>query len=471
MSWDTGSTKQQQSTQADALKAQVVDAVGPFSPFWRDRLKALGKTASQVSTLKGLATLPAVGERDVCADGDPAGAAALVLQAGESGWALHAEGPRLRMALTNRLLRPGSYRAVVEADTRPTSFVFAGLGLRWPVASTRSDLDVVARAGARLWQVLGLTRADVLVSGLALLPTASLQALQLGALGAGSPALFPGDGADDVAQALQLVPATVLALASESAATMLDDLDEAGASLASVKTVLLVGAPSDVERAEVHDALGRVGVRATVLGVHAPDGHRLLWGECPKGSGLHTYPDLELLNVVDPETGEATTGSGEVVLTQLGLRGSALVRWRTGDLGELATGPCPGCGRTVPRVMGTQRGALVPSLALRTGTRGVDLRGVAAALDGRADVADWRVVVGPSPRDGADELLVHVAARVGHDESDVAVAVARDVRNAAGLLPTQVVVVDVSALPTGPPLSRRVLVRRPFQGADAARAG
>ncbi|MCW2501639.1 MAG: hypothetical protein JWN87_3315, partial [Frankiales bacterium] len=365
MPWDRRTAKQQASAQAGALKTQVVDAVGPFSPFWRDRLKTLGTTPAKVATLEGVTGLAAVGERDVCVDGDPRGAAALVLQASESGWALHAEGPRLRKALLGRLVKPGSYRALVEADTRPTSFVLAGLGLRWPVASTRSDLDLVARAGARLWQVLGLTRNDVLVGALPLAPTASLQALQLAALGAGSPALFPGDTTDAVAAALALLPATVLALDSAVAATTLDDLDEAGAALGSVTTVLLVGAPSDDERAQVADALTRAGVTAAVLAVHAPDGHRLLWGECRQGGpGLHTYPDLELVQLVDPETGESGDGHGpeELVLTQLGLRGTALLRWRTADLADsVTTAPCPGCGRTVPRALGVRRRALVPA--------------------------------------------------------------------------------------------------------------
>lgn len=463
MPWDRRTAKQQAATQARALKTQLVDAVGPFSPFWRERLKALGTTAAKVATPQALSTLAAVGERDICAEGDPAGAAALVLQSGESGWALHTEGPRLRKALASRLMRPGSYRAVVEADTRPTSFVFAGLGLRWPVASTRSDLDVVARAGARLWQVLGLTRSDVLVCALPLAPTASLQALQLGAMGAGSPALFPGDDADDVAAALQLVPATVLALVAEDGARMVDDLDEAGAVFAVMTTVLLVGAPSDQERADVEAALARAGAKATVLAVHAPDGHRLLWGECRQGGlGLHTYPDLDLVQLVDPETGEAGDGQGsqEVVLTQLGLRGSALVRWRTADLADsLESAPCPACSRTVPRLVGVRRRALVPELELRSGLRDVDLRGIAAALVGRADVVDWRVVVGASTRRDASEVIVHVVPAASEDPTDVAVAVARDVRSAAGLLPTQVVVNEPGTLPDGERLSRRVHTR------------
>ncbi|MCW2614161.1 MAG: hypothetical protein JWN08_1155, partial [Frankiales bacterium] len=388
------------------------------------------------------------------------GAAALVLQAGESGYALHSDGPTLRRALGRRLAAPGSYRAVVEADTRPTSYVWAGQALRFPVASTRSDLDLVARAGARLWQVLGLTRADVVVSALPTEPTALVQGLSLAALGAGSPLLAPGP--DGAAEALRLVPATVLVVPAARAVEVVQDLDDLGAPLASVTTVLVAGAPSDGERAALVEALRAVGVTATVLAVHVPDGHRLVWGECrPSGgsSGLHTYPDLEVVELVDAETGEsAGAGASEVVVTQLGLFGSALLRWRTGDVAEaVTTDACPSCRRNVPRVVGVRRGALVPELALRTGTRSVDLRAVASALSGRPDVADWRIVLGRSGRDGADELLVHLSPPAGTDAAAVAVAVAKDVRLAAGLLPTQVVVADDGALPLGSGVTRRIL--------------
>ena len=465
--WDRRTTQQIAKQREAAVRTQVVDAVAPFSPYWRGRLKALGRTAAEVGTVAGLSKLPAVGERDVCPDGNPAGAAALVLQAGETGFALHAQGPVLRRALASRLAKPGSYRAVVEADTRPTSFVWGGLGLRFPIASTRSDLDVVARAGARLWQVLGLDRADVVVSGLPALPTAATQCLQLGALGAGSPLLAPGDDVDDLAAALRLVPATVLALPSATAAATLEDLDDAGAPLGALTTLLLVGAPYDDERAGVRAALTRIGVpdSCLVLAAHVPDGHRLMWAECRESAGrtgLHTYPDLELVQMVDPETGEdADKGVREVVVTQLGLRGTALLRWRTGDAADAVTeGACGSCGRTVPRVAGLRAASFVPLLELRTGTRAVDLRGVAAALVGRPDVLDWRIVLGPSARDGSDEVLVHVVPPETTDPADVAVAVARDVRAAAGLLPTQVVVAVDGVLPhEGVPLSKRVLSR------------
>ena len=467
--WDRRTSEQRTKQQEALVRAQVVDVIGPFSPWWRARLKALGQTATAAGSLEGLQRLPAAGERDVCPDGDPTGAAALVVQAGESGFALHAAGPVLRKALVNRLVRPGSYRAVVEADTRPTSFVWAGLGLRFPVASTRSDLDVIARAGARLWQVLGLRSADVVVSALPTVPTAATQALTLGALGAATPLLSPGDNPVAVEEALRLVPATVLALASSTAGATLAELVDAGAALSTLSTVLLVGAPYDDERAAVRDALTRAGVPQSclVLAAHVPDGHRLMWAECRQSAGrtgLHTYPDLEVVQLIDPETGEASSRTGspqEVVVTQLGLRGSALVRWRTGDVADsVQDAACSGCGRTVPRVTGLRAGALVPPQHLRAGVRAVDVRALAGALEGRADVTDWRVLLGPSTRDGADEVLVYVVPTAAADPAEVAVAVARDLRLAAGLLPTQVLLVADAELPhEGVALSRRVLLR------------
>lgn len=458
-SWDRRTPAALRKAREAAVRTQVVDAVAPFSPFWRARLTALGRPAASVASLSGLAGLPAAGERDVCPGGDPAGAAALVLQAGESGYALHAEGPRLRTALSRRLIAPGSYRATVEDDTRPTSFVWAGLGLRFPVASTRSDLDVVARSGARLWQVLGLTRADVVVSGLPTLPTALVQALSLAALGAGSPLLAPGPRVQAVADALALVPATVLVVPAAGAA-LLRALGDA--PLSSLTTVLVAGAPYDDEREQLRAALDERGLaQVAVLAVHVPDGHRLAWGECRASggtSGLHTYPDLEVLDVVDAETGEAATGPGELVLTQLGLRGTALLRWRTGDLvAGVQDAACPSCGRTVPRVTGTRRAALVPDVALRSGAAPIDLRAVASAVGGRSDVTDWRVVLGRSRRDDADELVVHVVPVDDEAAAEVAVGVARDVRVACGLLPTQVVVAEAADLPGGEGLTRRLL--------------
>ena len=105
---------------------------------------------------------------------------------------MHAAGPILRRALRLRLTHRDAYRRLVEIDTKPTSYVWSGLGFRYPLASTRGDLDVVARAGARLWEVLGLTAHDALLSAVPVAQTAEHIGLHFAAMASGAPAMFPG---------------------------------------------------------------------------------------------------------------------------------------------------------------------------------------------------------------------------------------------------------------------------------------
>ena len=156
--------------------------------------------------------------------------------------------------------------------------------------------------------------------------------------------------------------------------------------------------------------------------------------------------------------GMATTGGGEIVLTQLGLSGSALLRWRTGDVTGTAIDatPCPGCGRRVPRVTDVRPGALV---LVSDDGRTLDLRSVTGALAGRTDLADWRVAVGRRTRDDRVQVIVHFVP--SGDPAEAAVGAASDIREVAGLLPTQLVAAtpeDLVAL-SGDRLTPHVLVR------------
>src|SRR5689334_13401286 len=84
--WDRRTPDQQAKVRDAAIRRQLRDAVGPFSPFWRERFSALRVPAASISGAADLTKLPAVGERDVCPSGDPAEAARLVLQANEAGF-------------------------------------------------------------------------------------------------------------------------------------------------------------------------------------------------------------------------------------------------------------------------------------------------------------------------------------------------------------------------------------------------
>jgi phenylacetate-coenzyme A ligase PaaK-like adenylate-forming protein len=161
--------------------------------------------------------------------------------------------------------------------------------------------------------------------------------------------------------------------------------------------------------------------------------------------------------VIDPATGDASTTAGELVLTQLGMRGSALLRWRTGDLVSAVTAsPCPSCGRRVPRAEGLHRGALVTRFE---SGRAFDLRSVTRVLAARGDIRDWRLVVGRRNRDGVRSVVVHFEASNPYDPA-TPIGIATDVRHVTGSLPTQLVAAtrdELTAVGRGP-LSPRILL-------------
>src|SRR5690606_17812194 len=79
---------------------------------------------------------------------------------------------------------------------------------------------------------------------------------------------------------------------------------------------------------------GKVEVMATYGFTEA----KMAWPECPGGGlsgapGYHLSPDLGIIEIVDPETGNPVGAGepGEIVFTPLASRGSVVIRYRTGD--------------------------------------------------------------------------------------------------------------------------------------------
>lgn len=74
-------------------------------------------------------------------------------------------------------------------------------------------------------------------------------------------------------------------------------------------------------------------------------------GECEHACGLHVAEDHFLLEVIDPDTGEALPygQEGELVVTTLTKEAFPVIRYRTHDLTTLTAEPCA-CGRTLARM-------------------------------------------------------------------------------------------------------------------------
>jgi len=89
---------------------------------------------------------------------------------------------------------------------------------------------------------------------------------------------------------------------------------------------------------------------AQVLGTYASTEMATAFADCNSGCGGHLLPDLMIVEILD-DTGAAVAAgeAGEVVVTPLGIEGTPLLRYRTGDIAQLHVAPCA-CGRNTPRL-------------------------------------------------------------------------------------------------------------------------
>lgn len=158
-----------------------------------------------------------------------------------------------------------------------------------------------------------------------------------------------------------------------------------------------------------------------VISTYAFTEAKMAWPECAvepgaPSTGFHLYPDLGIVEVVDPETGipVAEGCPGELVYTPLDSRGSVVLRYRTGDLLEngLTWERCPGCGRQMPRLLGKiSRVSDVRRLRLDKikGTL-VNFNELEHVLDDIDQIGSWQIEIrkrNDDPLD-SDEIVVHV---------------------------------------------------------------
>ena len=464
MTWDRLDHRALTREQGRLLSEWLEREVRPFSVFWARRLA--GRTIASVADLR---TLDVVTEAEIASAGGPGNPDLLVLPT-EEGFKRHA-GTRDLLTAATEVGTSGAAgrRTALFRRYKPVHVHEAGVAQLLAVAYSRTDLDRLHLAGARLMEVLGLGADDSIVSAVPAGPSVRFWGLYHAALAARMTALHPRGAGQaplrPVMRALALLPATVLAVPVAEAADLLLELAGRSVAVPTLRTVLTVGPPpSQPLRVALAQAAQRLAGHAVrVQAVWAPEAARSLWGECrPVAAdpaeatyGLHTYPDMEVVEVRDLVTGGmAAEGTpGELVLTSMGWRGTALVRLATGSWTEglSTTTPCPACHRTVPRLApAASEGAWQPRVRTQAGSVArADLRGVYRVLTDetlqRWDVRDWSLravgdrlvfaVAGPRDRQHVLPLVIRLAEIVGAEVDalvDPALAAARPRIGTAG---------------------------------------
>lgn len=327
-----------------------------------------------------------------------------------------------------------------------------GQGLCW-----LDDADSWAwfgRCWAKVFRAAGVTAADRVFFPFSFGPFLGTWSGVEGARHLGC-LILPGGGMSARARvdAIMAYRPTVLVATPTHALRMAEVAAEAGADLAASALRINIhagepGASLPATRARLEDAFGvRVFDHAGATEVGA-------WGfQCEAREGLHLNESEFIFEVVDPET-RAPSREGELVITNLGRAGMPVIRYRTGDIGRLETGPCP-CGSGYRRL----KGGVVGRLDQRLTVQGV------AFFPGALENVIWsfgevrEFAVDVRGRGTRDDIEVRVELRTG-DADRVRALLANAMGERMGLR-AEVSTVPGGTLPRFPVKAHRFTDHRP----------
>lgn len=224
---------------------------------------------------------------------------------------------------------------------------------------------------------------------------------------------------------------------------------ETGRQWPSLKLLVLGGEKvADGLRARLLDLASLLGSPNThVMATYGFTEAKMAFPECVgqthESSGYHLSPDLGLVELIDPATGQLVPDGqpGEIVFTPLDARGTVVLRYRTGDIAEggLTWEKCPLCGRTCPRLLGPiSRVSEVRELHMDKlkGTL-VNFNLLEHLLDDQKGIAAWQIELRKRHDDPLemDEVHLHLTAEPGVRESELELAVSRRFHEATEITP------------------------------------
>lgn len=120
----------------------------------------------------------------------------------------------------------------------------------------------------------------------------------------------------------------------------------------SVKKIICIGEAVRDENLKPNYLAERITGQwnAQLFSTYASTEMATAFTECEAGNGAHLQPELMFLEVLDDDGNQVENGeSGEVVVTPLGVEGTPVLRFRTGDICHYYDEPCS-CGRNTPRL-------------------------------------------------------------------------------------------------------------------------
>ena len=422
--------------QVDRLRHYLRQVVLPSSAHYRVLFKAQGLTADSFRILEDLQRLPFTTKSDLLnSPTHPLRFKDFILVPDQKVLAR-------RPSTILRALVDGkeSVKRGFESEFRPVfmTFTTGRSADPTPFLYTQRDLAHLATAGSRMVEICGGRREDRLLNTFPFAPHLAFWLAHYAGISTGALMLSTGGGKvmgteGNLRNVRKFKPDVLIGIPT-FVYHLLHQAAEEGAHCDNLRCIVLGGEKvSDGLRHKLRDLARELGAnKVDVLATYGMTEAKMAWPECPfphdqPSSGYHLYPDLGIIEVVDPTTGEiqGTGQPGEIVFTPLDARGSVVLRYRTGDCidGGLTFDPCPHCGRSLPRLVGNiSRRSEVKEMNLDKlkGTL-VDFNELEHLLDDAPHIGAWQIElrkVNDDPLE-VDELILHVQKTNGQDEAQL----------------------------------------------------
>jgi phenylacetate-CoA ligase len=413
------------SLQAEKLRHYLREVVIPFSPYYRGLFRELGLTAESIRTLDDLQRLPFTKKPDLLPSPEHPERFKEFFLTPDPQTLAHRPATILRAALHGRK----QVESELGAEYRPVSMFFTtGRAAEpLPFLLTRHDLDQMTSASKRLMEICGARPEYRLLNAFPFAPHLAFWFTYYAGISYGVLSVSSGGGKvmgteGNLRLIRKLKPDAIIGVPT-FVYHLLQQAVEEKVRCENLKRLVLGGEKtSDGLRRKLRELAGELGApNVDVLATYGFTESKLAWAECPtphdqEPGGYHLYPDLSIIEIVDPKTGCPVPAGrpGEIVFTPLDARGTVVLRYRTGDYidGGLTYEPCPHCGRSLPRLVGKiSRASEIREMNLDKlkGTL-VDFNQLEHVLDDAPHIGAWQLELLKANNDpfNPDQIVLHV---------------------------------------------------------------
>lgn len=412
--------------QGQQLHRYLRDCVLPFSAHYRRLFAEHGISTADIRSIEDLRKIPFSSKQDLLPTPEnPKRSLDFALIP-------NAKVLSKRPSTIARALLRGRSRVKDELDRewRPT-FMTATTGRSTDSVSflyTQHDLHNLTVGGGRIAELARVTREERMLNMFPFAPHLAFWCMHYASMDRNTFALSTGGGKcmgteGNIKAIAKLKPHVLVAMPTFIYHVLQQAIDE-NVRLEGVRLICLGGEKvPDGMRRKLSGMCAQLGSpNVEVISTYGFTEAKLAFTECPfkvgdEPTGYHLYPDMGIVEVVNPETGEPVADGvgGEIVWTPISARGTVVLRYRTGDHIEngLTWERCPCCGRQMPRLMGKiSRVSDFRSLRFQKvkGTI-VDFNELEHALDDVRGLGAWQIELRKAHDDplDLDEIVLHVA--------------------------------------------------------------